>query len=147
MIIRPATKQDIDRLSEIEREHPDYPAWGENGLNAEFLNKNSVFLLAETQNKIAGFINFWILKPEIQLNALVVASDFLREGVGTSLVDAMIKHARDAACSKINLEVSEKNQPAINFYSKLGFKMVGTRPKFYNNSDSAILMSLEIKAD
>ena len=46
--------------------------------------------------------------------------------------------------SSIILEVNEKNIPAIRLYKKYGFKQIGLRKKYYNNSDNAIIMSLSI---
>ena len=44
----------------------------------------------------------------------------------------------------INLEVNEINFPAINLYKNFGFKIVGKRPKYYDNKYDAILMDLVI---
>ena len=41
------------------------------------------------------------------------------------------------------LEVSVKNVVAFEFYSKMGFKKVSVRPKYYSNVDDAIIMSKE----
>lgn len=140
MLIRRAAKEDIPALAAMELEHPGYPAWGERGLAAESGKNFSVTLVAGSPEKPAGFVNFWILKPQVQLNSLVVSVSALKSGVATALLGKMYEYARKNACTEIDLEVNERNLPAIRLYEKSDFKVVGRRPKFYNNSDDAILM-------
>lgn len=45
---------------------------------------------------------------------------------------------------KVSLEVSERNERAKKLYSKLGFVVVGRRPKFYNDGSDALLMDLSL---
>jgi len=127
-------------MAALEGEHPGYPAWGERGLAAEFEKKFSVTLTAEADGILLGFINFWILRPQIQLNSVVVSSKALRQGAATALIGKLAEYARKNACPEIDLEVNEHNAPALALYAKLGFEVVGRRPKFYNNSDAAVLM-------
>ncbi|MCX5784782.1 MAG: GNAT family N-acetyltransferase [Elusimicrobia bacterium] len=140
MLIRRALKEDLPALAEIELEHPFYPAWGLKGLQGELSNRNAVILLAENEKKPAGFIDFWIVRPEVQLNAVVVSKAGLRRGAATGLLAKMYEYAKKNACFYIDLEVNAANLPAIKLYEKHGFSVVGRRPKFYNNSEDALLM-------
>jgi ribosomal-protein-alanine N-acetyltransferase len=141
MLIRRARKEDLPALAAMEAGHAGYPAWGEKGLAAEFDKKFSVTLVAEAGGAPAGFINFWVLKPQIQLNSIVVSAAALRTGTASALLGKLEEYAKKSACSQVDLEVNELNVPALALYGKLGFKVVGRRPKFYNNSDAAVLMS------
>jgi len=78
MLIRRAKKEDYPVFAAIEAEHPGYPAWGEKGFEAEEQNLNSVTLAAEADGRAAGFMNFWVLRPQVQLNTLAVSRTFLR---------------------------------------------------------------------
>lgn len=143
-------------------EHPGFPVWGEKGLRAEFEKNFSVTLAAEFRGRVSGFINFWILKPparqivgmtedvshlaggQVQLNSVLVSVPALNNGVASALLGKLFEYARKNACAEIALEVNVRNLPAIRLYEKSDFKVVGRRPKFYNNTDDAILMRKEL---
>lgn len=140
MLIRRALKEDLPALAEIELEHRSYPAWGIKGLSAELSNPNAVTLVAEDGSETAGFVNFWIVRPEVQLNAVVVSKKNLRRQTASKLLAKMYEYAKKNACLSVELEVNAANLPAIKLYEKHGFTVVGHRPKFYNNSEDALLM-------
>ncbi|OGR44961.1 MAG: hypothetical protein A2X35_06075 [Elusimicrobia bacterium GWA2_61_42] len=140
MLIRRARKEDYAAFAAIEAEYPGYPAWGEKGFEAEEKNRHSVTLAAEEEGRTAGFINFWILRPQVQLNTLAVARAFLRRGTASALLGKLLEYAAKSLCREIDLEVNEHNAAAIALYAAHNFEVVGKRPKFYNNTDAALLM-------
>lgn len=140
MLIRRARPSDYPAFAAIEAQHPGYPAWGEKGFEAEERNRNSVTLAAEDDGRVAGFINFWILRPQVQLNTLAVDKAFLRRGAASALLGKLLEYAAKNLCREVDLEVNEHNAAAIALYLARGFELVGKRPKFYNNTDAALLL-------
>ncbi|KAF0127016.1 MAG: metalloendopeptidase [Elusimicrobia bacterium] len=157
MTVRRAFEKDIPALAAIEAAWPGYPAWGEKGLREELANPSSVTLVAELDGSgrhlprsvpgvlrpagaPAGFINFWIVRPEAQINSLAVSAAFLRRGAARALLGKCAEYARKSACASITLEVGENNAPARALYAAAGFEVEGRRPKFYNNAEDALLM-------
>ena len=63
-------------------------------------------------------------------------------GIGSLLLEEIIRYSKIHNATSITLEVNEKNIAAIKLYKKYGFKQVGLRRKYYNNEDNAILMDL-----
>jgi GNAT superfamily N-acetyltransferase len=59
--------------------------------------------------------------PVINIHDLVVLPDFRRSGVGRRLLAAVEEHARRLGCSKITLEVKERNGAARRLYASFGF--------------------------
>ena len=140
MLIRRARPSDYPAFAEIEAQHPGYPAWGEKGFAAEESNRNPVTLAAELDGAVAGFINFWILRPQVQLNTLAVGKAYLRRGAASALLGKLLEYAAKNLCREVDLEVNERNAGAIALYRARGFELVGKRPKFYNNTDAALLL-------
>ena len=59
------------------------------------------------------------------LYGMWVAPEGRRQGIGLSLVMAVIKWARSTGYDQLVLDVSENNSPAIKLYKKAGFKPLG----------------------
>jgi len=59
------------------------------------------------------------------LISLWVAPDARGRGVGSALVDAVVRWAEAKGLSRLFLDVGEKNEAAIAFYSRKGFVPTG----------------------
>ena len=140
MNIRRARRADYAALAEITAEHDIIPSWTEAMFIKEEENPHAVTLVAETDGKQAGFINFWVLRPETEINMIAVNSAFLRRGVASALMKKRREYAKKSLCRNIILDVRADNGAAISFYKKEGFAVEGRRPKFYNDKYDAILM-------
>jgi GNAT superfamily N-acetyltransferase len=83
-------------------------------------------LLAYYCNQPAGmalfFHNFstFVGKPGIYLEDLYVKPEFRGKGIGKSLLLQLIKIAGKRNCGRVEWAVLDWNQPAIDFYTKLG---------------------------
>lgn len=75
---------------------------------------------------------------------LCVHPDYRKQGIAKTLLETLIKGARDAKLSFITLEVRESNIPAIKLYEGFGFTKVGERKNYYNHPvENAELMTLK----
>jgi len=138
--IEKANAKDISTLAYIEAQHETAPGWGSSGIKSELEQNNSCILKAHMGGKIIGFISGKIIPPELQIINLAVEQNYVRQSVATKLLCALIAESQKTGCTKTTLEVNEKNIPAFKLYSNVGFKVVGKRPKFYNNTYTALLM-------
>jgi len=77
------------------------------------------------ENEILGYVTYffgyytWIGKS-LYMDDLYVRPDFRGAGVGTKLIKEVIAFAKAENCKKLRWQVSEWNQPAIDFYKSLG---------------------------
>ena len=55
-----------------------------------------------------------------------------------------ISRIKSAECENITLEVRVSNVVAINLYKSVGFNIVATRKKYYENGEDAYLMLKEL---
>lgn len=87
---------------------------------------NSLHIIAELEGTIIGSLNFTGGgRPRIAHTGefgVSVLKEFWGQGVGTNLVEYLIKWSKDTGIiRKINLRVRTDNLPAIQVYKKLGF--------------------------
>ena len=129
----------------IERTAYAYP-WSERFFRQEMQVECARSLLAEIDGRVAGYILFWLLPGVIDIHNIAVHQDFRRRGLGRSLLENVIKVARDRASSRITLEVRKSNTPAQRLYHSVGFTVSGIRKGYYSDDgEDAFLMTLEVQ--
>lgn len=116
--------------------------WSYNILKQELENGKSKYFVAKQENEIVGFAGILLIIDQVNIMNIVVKKDKRNFGIGSSLLEEIIRYSKIHNATSITLEVNEKNIPAIKLYKKYGFKQVGLRRKYYNNEDNAILMDL-----
>ncbi|MBP7506626.1 MAG: GNAT family N-acetyltransferase [Prolixibacteraceae bacterium] len=68
---------------------------------------------------------------EFYIDCLCVFNEFRNQGIGSSLINAMIKRAKSLNIDKIGLLVDISNTNALKLYQNLGFEIV--EKKFFIN--------------
>lgn len=121
---------------------------------AELADDRSIFLIAEIENKPAGYAKLIVESTEtgitaarpIELSRLYSHQEFLGKGVGQNLMDACFEFAQANGHDVMWLGVWEYNPRAQAFYTKNGFREVG-KHTFQLGSDpqTDLLMQKEIQ--
>lgn len=62
--------------------------------------------------------------PVIHLEDLIVSEKMRGSGMGTALLDEVVKYGKQLGVKRINWEVLDWNEPAIKFYEKKGAKIM-----------------------
>ena len=129
---------------EIEKQTNPSPWSKENFFSSYEVGHKS--LVCRIDNIIVGFIIFSVIKKEIHLLNIAVHTEHQKKGIGSLLMETMLKQASVMGVSKVYLEVRSKNEKAILFYKKYNFIKDAVRVNYYTgkNSDDAVLMSLAI---
>lgn len=109
----------------------------------QLLKKPSVTLLiAEYKKKIAGYALIFFRKNSkiARLYSLAVEKDYRQHGIATTLCHEIEKEILKHHCQTLMLEVRPDNIPAIQFYKKNHYEIVGTYHQFYEDGTDAIRM-------
>lgn len=118
--------------------------WNYEILKQEFLNTNTTYIVAKQNETIVGFAGILTIVDEANIMNIVTKKDKRNLGIGTLLLQNLIQISKKQNLNSVTLEVNEHNIPAIKLYEKFNFTKVGLRKKYYNNTDSAIIMTLYI---
>ncbi len=120
--------------------------WNVNIFKDELLNPNSKYIIAKVNNKIVGFGGIWKSVDDVHITNIVTAKKFRRQNIGSILLSNLIEMGKsEKDITSITLEVNSTNIPAQKLYEKFGFKVIGLRKKYYNNTDDAIIYTKELK--
>ena len=101
---------------------------------SELTQSDVIFLIAESENTSIGYAQLILnskdetllgTKP-MEVRRIYASQEYIGRGVGKELMKAAFREARLRNCDCIWLGVWEKNQRAIEFYEKWGFRKVGT---------------------
>ncbi|WP_400075354.1 GNAT family N-acetyltransferase [Winogradskyella sp. R77965] len=130
---RIATKQDMPRVLELinqlavfEKE-PDAVEVTLSDLERDGFNSNPKFtcFVLEIDNVVEGIA---LVYPRystwkgivLHLEDLIVNEKFRGKGIGTQLLDAVVKYGKKIGVKRISWEVLDWNEPAIKFYESKG---------------------------
>lgn len=116
--------------------------WSSSTLRSELNNPNSHYIVAKINKEIVGFAGIWKSIDDIHITDIVVKKDFRKKGIGSSLLQKLIIIVKGLNYKELTLEVNINNEAAKKLYLKFGFKELGIRKKYYNNTDDAIIMTL-----
>lgn len=135
--IRNATKSDmpqvhglINELAIFEKEPDAVEVTVEELQNDGFGNHPAFHcFVAEVNSKIEGIAliynrySTWKGKI-IHLEDLIVSETMRGSGLGTALLDTVVKYGHDLGVKRINWEVIDWNEKAVAFYEKKGAKVL-----------------------
>ncbi|WP_214481911.1 GNAT family N-acetyltransferase [Bacillus sp. SM2101] len=93
--------------------------------------KNSLFLVAEVEHKLVGFMSAFGGKVKRKKHSaylvLGILDDFQGRGIASSLFNSVFDWAKDKGISRLELTVVKDNIKAFNLYRKMGFVIEGEK--------------------
>lgn len=151
MEIRPMLDTDLSQVMDIENMCFLHPYKEKDFLYEMHENPVSQVNVIEYSNPslglkaIVGFIDYWITFDSGTIVQIAVHPDIQRTGVGSELMDDMIKDVKANKVRTMTLEVRASNTKAINFYKKFGFEISHKKEGYYSNGEDALYMIMEVK--
>jgi ribosomal-protein-alanine N-acetyltransferase len=141
LAIRPLCSDDLPRILAIERQCHAYP-WSEEIFRDELTAAHSRIWVCVEEEEIAGFLCWWTVSGEIEIQNVATALRYRRKGVGRCLVTAVLAAARAEGMTRAILEARVSNLAAINLYREFGFTDCCVRRCYYPDGEDALLMEL-----
>jgi ribosomal-protein-alanine N-acetyltransferase len=127
--LRSMNEDDLSHVLEIERQSYDFP-WSLKGFENS-LERGLNYLFCSEKDQILGYCCLLPVLDEAHILNLCVAPQFLRQGVASQAMRALMTKLADANFNIAFLEVRESNHGAISLYTQLGFNEDGARKNYY----------------
>lgn len=159
--VRPATPSDITlmhslvrALAEYERE-PHSVKITEEQLLRDGFGPNPYYecLIAEEDSQPAGFALYFPIYstwqgPSLHLEDLFVLPAFRGKGIGKALLNHVAAAAVKRGCARLQWDVLDWNQPAIDFYESIGAVMLPDwrRMRMTGDAIKALAAASEVSA-
>ena len=138
--IKPMSAEHVPQVAELEKTCFSTP-WSEKSIGSELTNELALWLVAEEEGTVVGYVGSQTVFPETDMMNIAVDPRRRREGIAEILVDSLVRELKRIGSTSLTLEVRGSNAPAIALYQKMGFQEVGRRPNYYRNprEDALIL--------
>lgn len=138
--IVPMNLSHVEEIAELEKICFSDP-WSAKSILSELDNPLSLWLTAIEENCVAGYVGSQTVLGETDMMNIAVRPENRRQGIGETLIETLVDQLKQIGSHCLTLEVRISNEPAIKMYEKLGFVMVGRRPRYYQNprEDALIL--------
>lgn len=90
------------------------------------------FLAKTDDDRAVGFCSIWRVADELHINNLAVLPEFRRAGIGSALLQHVMRHGADSGARRATLEVRQSNDAARLLYERFGFTVAGVRRAYYS---------------
>ena len=131
---RPATLDDIQTILRFVKDLARYEKAEHEVVATEETLARALFeepryaeaLIAEYRSEPVGFAVYfhsystWLSEPGLYLEDLYVMPRYRSYGAGKALLNTLARIALDRGCGRFEWSVLDWNEPAINFYERLG---------------------------
>lgn len=146
--LRRMRSSDLPAVLSIERQSFSHP-WLESTFQGEIQNtgiSHPIVLVAGPDRRVIGYVLYWLVGDEMQINNVAVHPEWRRRGVGERMLRAVMEDAKEAGARVAVLEVRASNAAARALYeTKLGFGFLAVREGYYTHPDEdAIVLALPL---
>ena len=143
MKILPMNERHVAQVAELEKLCFSDP-WSENSVASELKNPLSLWLIAEEDGVVCGYVGSQTVLGETDMMNIAVRPDCRRKGVASALITELICRLKGQGSHILRLEVRESNAPAIALYKAMGFTQLGLRKNYYRNpKENALILGKE----
>ena len=150
--IRKMEEEDLPMVMEIENLCFIKPWSEKNFLYEMYENPFANLWVIEMSNaslglkSVVGFADYWQTFDSGTLCQIAIHPELQGNGIGSQLLDEIIKDAYAKKIRTMTLEVRKSNEKAIKLYKKFGFIFSHVKEGYYDDGEDALYMILEVKA-
>jgi ribosomal-protein-alanine N-acetyltransferase len=138
------TAEHVTSVAELEKICFGTEAWSEKSVTSELTNALSLWLVADDNGRVAGYVGSQTVMDETDMMNVAVHPDYRKQGIAKALIVGLVEELRKKGSHCLTLEVRASNENAISLYRKLDFQQIGLRKNYYHNpKEDALILRKE----
>jgi ribosomal-protein-alanine N-acetyltransferase len=141
-VVEPMRRRHVARVLEIER--ASYPKpWTTTVFHDELDQVGTGhrhYLVARSGRAVLGYGGLMFVADEAHVTNIAVHPEHRRHGIATRLLGDLAGVAVARGCQAWTLEVRASSRGAQELYRRFGFAPAGIRPRYYEQTEDAIVM-------
>ena len=143
MRIIPMNKDHVSQIAQLEAQCFSDP-WSEKSIASELENPLSLWLVAEENGQVYGYVGSQTVLDESDMMNVAVDPGFRRQGIARALIETLIAELSKMGSRCLRLEVRVSNENARALYARMGFQQLGLRKNYYHNpKEDALILGKE----
>lgn len=136
-------KDHVSQITHLEAQCFSDP-WSEKSIASELENPLSLWLVAEENGRVWGYVGSQTVLDESDMMNVAVDPGFRRQGVARALIATLIAELSKMGSRCLRLEVRVSNENARALYARMGFQQLGLRKNYYHNpKEDALILGKE----
>lgn len=101
-------------------------------------------LIDRKNNRLIGYCGYWLIMDEAHVTTIAVDPALRGSGLGELLLVKMLDRMGTQSVKWVTLEVRASNFSAQQLYYKYSFRSMGTRPRYYQDTnEDALIMTTD----
>lgn len=138
-------EEDLDDVLAIERTSFPTPWTRDNFLFEIRDNPFARNLVVRVGRGLAAYACLWVVERELKINNIAVHPHRRGAGLGHLILRAALERGLAERCAEATLEVRPSNLIARRLYERYGFREVGRRRGYYQDTrEDAVLMAASL---
>lgn len=136
-------KDHVSQIARLEAQCFSDP-WSEKSIASELENPLSLWLVAEENGQVFGYVGSQTVLDESDMMNVAVDPRFRRQGIARALIETLIAELSKMGSRCLRLEVRVSNENARALYARMGFQQLGLRKNYYHNpKEDALILGKE----
>lgn len=129
VIVRPASRTDLDALVEIDRAAFDDPLWHHTVASLDELGREAAFMIVAEAERLAGYAYGAVIGRHGHLSRIAVHPQWQGRQVGVRLLAEAIDRLAAHRVFGITLNTQQENARSRRLYEWFGFKVLGVEAR------------------
>jgi ribosomal-protein-alanine N-acetyltransferase len=139
---------DLEPILAIEQNSFQWP-WGRISFEGELNSRNACSYVVksaegDTCGQVMAYAFLRLAADELQILKIAVRPAWRGQGIATWLLERCFTISAGQGAKSAHLEVRPSNIPAVEFYQKLGFQVIGRQPEYYADSKEDALLMMKV---